>query len=96
MSDTRDLKWLAVKITPENREELQALSKFPIDDDPYICHGLHNSKYLPSITLVRDIEKLIPDFSKLPEIRLLISLGMSHREAFNKIYGDYVCRNLNG
>lgn len=88
MPDTRDLKWLAVKITPENREELQTLSKFPIDDDPYICHGLHNSKYLPSITLVRDIEKLIPDFSKLPEIRLLISLGMSNRDAFNKIYGE--------
>lgn len=76
MIDTRDLRWLAVKVTDENREELQALSKFPIDDDPYMCHGLHNSKYLPSISLVRDIEKLIPDFSKLPEIRLLISLGI--------------------
>ena len=88
MPDTRDLKWLAVKVTDENREELQALSKFPIDDDPYMCHGLHNSKYLPSTTLVRDIEKLIPDFSKLPEIRLLISLGMSNREAFRIIYGE--------
>ena len=88
MPDTRDLKWLAVKVTDENREELQALSKFPIDDDPYMCHGLHNSRYLPSTTLVRDIEKLIPDFSKLPEIRLLISLGMSNREAFRIIYGE--------
>lgn len=88
MIDTRDLKWLAVKVTDENREELQVLSKFPIDDDPYMCHGLHNSKYLPSTTLVRDIEKLIPDFSKLPEIRLLISLGMSNREAFRIIYGE--------
>lgn len=88
MTSTRDLKWLAVKVTDENREELQDLSKFPIDDDPYMCHGLHNSKYLPTNTLVRDIEKLIPDFSKLPEISLLISLGMSHREAFIKIYGD--------
>ena len=96
MSDTRDLKWLAVKVTPENRGELQTLSKFPIDDDPYMCHGLHNSKYLPSTNLVGDIEKLIPDFTKLPEIRLLISLGMPNRDAFNKIYGDYVCQNLNG
>lgn len=96
MIDTRDLRWLAVTITPENREELEALSDFPIDDDPYMSYGLHNNKYLPSNNLVRGIEKVIPDFSKLPEIRLLISLGMSNRDAFNKIYGDYVCQNLNG
>ena len=88
MSDTRDLKWLAVKITPENREELQALTDFPIDDDPYMSYGLHNNKYLPSNNLVEDIEKLIPDFSKLPEITLLISLGISHKDAFKQIYGD--------
>ena len=96
MSNTRDLKWLAVKVTPENKEELEALSDFPIDDDPYMSYGLHNNKYIPSNNLVEDTEKLIPDFSKLPEIRLLISLGMSNRDAFNKIYGDYVCQNLNG
>lgn len=87
MSTTRNLKWLAVKITPENKEELEALSDFPIDDDPYMSYGLHNSKYLPSNNLVMGTEELITDFSKLPEIRLLISLGMSHREAFKQIYG---------
>lgn len=96
MSTTRDLRWLAVKITPENKEELEALSDFPIDDDPYMSYGLHNNKYLPSSNLVEDIEKLIPDFSKLPELQLMVSLGMSNRDAFNKIYGDYVCQNLNG
>lgn len=88
MLDTRDLRWLSVKVTPENREELQAIAEFDIGDDPYMSYGLHNNKYLPSNNLVRDIEKLIPDFSKLPEIRLLISLGMSNRDAFIKIYGD--------
>lgn len=88
MSDTRDLKWLAVKVTPETKEELEALSDFPIDDDPYMSYGLHNNKYIPSNNLVGDIEKLIPDFSKLPEIKLLISLGMSSRVAFKQIYGE--------
>ena len=88
MLDTRNLKWLAVTITPDNKEELEALSEFPIDDDPYMSYGLHNNKYLPSNNLVEDIEKLIPDFSKLSEIRLLISLGMPNREAFKQIYGE--------
>lgn len=88
MSDTHDLKWLAITITPDNKEELEALSEFTIDDDPYMSYGLHNNKYLPSNNLVGDIEKLIPDFSKLPEIRLLISLGMTNREAFRVIYED--------
>ena len=88
MPSTRDLKWLTVMITPENKEELEALSEFPIDDDPYMSYGLHSNEYLPSNNLVEDIEKLIPDFSKLLEITLLISLGMSNREAFDQIYGE--------
>ena len=88
MSDTRDLKWLAVKVTPKNKEELEALSKFPIDYDPYMSYGLHNNKYLPSTTLAKPVEELIPDFTKLPEIRVLISLGMTNREAFRIIYGE--------
>lgn len=88
MPDTRDLRWLTVKITPENREELQALTEFHIDDDPYMSYGLHNNTYLPSGSIILSNEELIPDFNKLPEIRLLISLGMSNRDVFNKIYGE--------
>ena len=88
MSDTRDLRWLTVKITDENREELGALSEFPIHDDPHMSYGLHNNTYLPSESIILINEELIPDFSKLPEIRLLISLGMTNREAFRIIYED--------
>ena len=88
MSDTRDLRWLTVKITDENREELGALSEFPIHDDPYMSYGLHNNIYLSSESIILINEELIPDFSKLPEMRLLISLGMSNRNAFIIIYGD--------
>ena len=88
MSDTRDLRWLTVKITDENREELGALSEFPIHDDPHMSYGLHNNTYLPSESIILINEELIPDFSKLPEIRLLISLGMTDREAFRIIYED--------
>ena len=88
MSDTRDLRWLTVKITDENREELGALSEFPINDDPHMSYGLYNNTYIPSDSRILINEELIPDFSKLPEIRLLISLGMSHREAFKELYGE--------
>lgn len=88
MIDTRDLRWLTVKITPENKEELQALSEFKIGNDINMSYGLHNNTYLPSESIILSNEELIPDFSKLPEIRLLISLGMSHREAFRIIYGE--------
>ena len=88
MSNTRDLKWLAVKVTPENKEELEALSDFPIEDNPYMSYGVHTNKYLPSNNLVQDIEKVIPDFSKLPEFRLLISLGITNRESFKDLYGE--------
>ena len=88
MSDTHGLRWLTVKITDENREELGALSEFPIHDDPHMSYGLHNNTYLPSESIILINEELIPDFSKLPEIRLLISLGMTNREAFRIIYED--------
>lgn len=88
MSDIHDLKWLTVKITPENKEELKALSGYPINDDPHMSYGLYNNTYIPSDSRILINEELIPDFSKLPEIRLLISLGMSHREAFKELYGE--------
>lgn len=88
MSDTHDLRWLTVKITDENREELGSLSEFPIHDDPHMSYGLHNNTYLPSESIILINEELIPDFSKLPEIRLLISLGMTNREAFKELYGE--------
>lgn len=88
MSDTRDLRWLTVKITPDNREELEALSEHPINDDPHMSYGLHNNTYIPCQSIILINEELIPDFSKLPEIRLLISLGMTNREAFRIIYED--------
>ena len=88
MSDTHDLKWLTVKITPENKEELKALSEFPIHDDPHMSYGLHNNTYLPSESIILINEELIPDFSKLPELKLMVSLGMPHREAFKELYGE--------
>ena len=88
MSDTHDLKWLTVKITDENREELGALSEFPIHDDPHMSYGLYNNTYIPSESRILINEELIPDFSKLPEMRLLISLGMTNREAFKELYGE--------
>lgn len=88
MPDIHDLKWLTVRITLENREELQALTEFHIDDDPYMSYGLHNNTFIPSDSILLSTEEVIPDFSKLPEIRLLISLGMSHREAFKVLYRE--------
>lgn len=88
MTDTRELRWLTVRITPENKEELQALSEFDIDDNPYMCYGISSNEFIPSDNLIVTIEELIPDFTKLPEIRLLISLGMSNRDAFRIIYED--------
>lgn len=88
MSDTRDLRWLTVRITPENKEELKALSEYPINDDPHMSYGLYNNTYIPSESIILINEELIPDFSKLPELKLMVSLGMSHREAFKELYGE--------
>lgn len=88
MMDTCNLRWVSVKITDENREELEALSEFKINADTYMSYGLDSNAYIPSDSILKINEELIPDFSKLPEIRLLISLGMPNREAFKQIYGE--------
>ena len=91
MSDTRELRWLTVRITPENREELQALTEFDIGNDTCMSYGLYNNTFLPTNNLIISSEELIHDFSKLPDLKLLISLGMTNREAFIKIYGmDFI------
>ena len=88
MPDTHDLRWLAVRITLENREELQALTKSDIDDDPYMSYGLYNNSFIPSKSIILGTEELIPDFSKIPEARFMIDIGIPTREVFNLVWGE--------
>ena len=94
--ETQELLWLSVEITPENIEELEKYTEYRLNSYVFLSYHIGTNTFEGSYNLVPSQEEFIPDFSKLPEIRLLISLGMTNRDAFNKIYGDYVCQNLNG
>jgi len=88
MSDTRDLKWLSVEITPENIEELGKYTEYRLNSYVFLSYHIGTSTFEGSYNLIPSQEKVIPDFSKLPDLRLMVSLGMTNREAFNKIYGE--------
>jgi len=82
------LLWVSVKITHNNYHELQGLVDEHLEGIPYLAYHLIENRFTHSHSVLKSIEKVVPDFSKLPEIRLLISLGMSNRNAFNIVYGE--------
>lgn len=86
--ETQELIWLSVEITPENLEELEKYTECRLNSYVFLSYHIGTSTFDGSYNFVPNQEKFIPDFSKLPELKLMISLGMSTREAFNKIYGE--------
>ncbi len=88
MMNLQELMWVSVKVTSQNKEDFKILTDSLLSDSPYVAYHLTENRFTGSMSVLEAIEEIIPDFSKLPEIRLLISLGMSHREAFKNIYGD--------
>lgn len=84
----RPLKWVSVKVTPENQMDLQMLVEEYIEGIPYISYELIENRYTSSHNILKGIEEVIPDFSKLPEAKLMISLGMATRKVFNTLWGE--------
>ena len=54
----------------------------------YDCVHLIEDRFTQSHSVLKSIEKVIPDFSKLPEAKLLISIGIPTRDAFNLVWGE--------
>lgn len=86
--ETQELIWLSVEITPENLEELEKYTEYRLNSYVFLSYHIGTSTFEGSYNSIPNQEKFIPDFSKLPELKLMVSLGMSHREAFKELYGE--------
>lgn len=84
----QELIWLSVEITPENIEELGKYTEYRLNSYVFLSYHIGTSTFEGSYNLVPSQEKVIPDFSKLPDLRLMVSLGMSYREICKELYGE--------
>ena len=82
------LLWVSVKITHNNYHELQGLVDEHLEGIPYLAYHLIENRFTHSHSVLKSIEKVIPDFSKLPEAKLLISIGIPTRDVFNLVWGE--------
>lgn len=97
-------KYITVTVTEDNKTELLLLPKSNggINSATFVSYILEDSTYIffSGSLLNQDGEYLntdllVKDFSRLNEILLMITLGMSHSDIQLSL-GDYVCQNLNG
>lgn len=85
---TQELLWLSVEITPENIEELEKYIEYKLNSYVLLSYHIGTGTFKGSYNLVPSQEKVIPNFSKLPDLRLMVSLGMSYREICKELYGE--------
>lgn len=97
-------KYITVPVTENNKSELLLLPKSigGINSATFVSYVLEDSTYtFFSGSLLNqegeyfNTDLLVKDFSRLNEILLMITLGMSHSDIQLSL-GDYVCQNLNG
>lgn len=84
----QELIWLSVEITPENIEELGKYTEYKLNSYVFLSYHIGTGTFEGSYNLVPNQEKVITDFSKLPELKLMVSLGMSYIEIYKELYGE--------
>lgn len=81
------LLWVSVKITHSNYHELQELVDEHLEGIPYHAYHLIENRFTHSHSVLKSIEKVIPDMDLLPEVLLLISVGTPESDIRRMING---------
>jgi len=97
-------KYITVAVTEDNKSELLFLPKSNggINSATFVSYILEDSTYIFFSGSLLDpdgeylnTDLLVKDFSRLNEVLLMVTLGMSHSDIQLSL-GDYICQSSNG